>query len=93
MVIHFANTGNAHITTKGTIEIRDVFGETVRSFAVDPFPTLPGEERSLVIDDPSTEPLPEGTYYAIALLDFGGEYLIQGGLPFEVGPADVPEGS
>ena len=93
VVIHFANTGNAHITTKGTIEIRDIFGETVRTFTVDPFPTLPGEERPLRIEDSSGEPLPAGTYYAIALLDFGGDYLIQGGLPFEVAPADVPEGS
>ncbi len=91
LLIRFANTGNSHITTEGTIEIRDIFGETVRSFAVDPFPTLPGEERPLRIQD-SAEPLAAGTYYAIALLDFGGEYLIQGGLPFEVGPADVTEG-
>jgi len=91
MVIHFANTGNAHITTKGTVEIRDIFGDVARSFDVDPFPTLPGEERSVIIDDPSTEPLPEGTYYAIAVLDFGGDYLVQGGLPFDVGPADVPK--
>ena len=93
MVVQFANTGNAHITTKGTIEVRDVFGETVRSFAVDPFPTLPGEERSLLVQDPSDEPLPEGVYYAIALFDFGGDYLIQGGLPFEVKPAEQTEGS
>lgn len=93
MVIHFANTGNAHITTKGTVEIRDIFGETVRSYAVEPFPTLPGEERPLRIQDSSDEPLPAGTYYAIALLDFGGEYLIQGGLPFEVQAANVTEGS
>jgi|AntAceMinimDraft_16_1070373.scaffolds.fasta_scaffold01796_7 P pilus assembly chaperone PapD len=93
LLIHFANTGNAHITTEGTIEIRDIFGETVRSFVVDPFPTLPGEERPLRIQDSSGEPLAAGTYYAIALLDFGGEYLIQGGLPFEVAAADETEGS
>jgi len=93
IAIHFANTGNAHITTEGTIEIRDIFGETVRSFAIDPFPTLPGEERPLRIQDSSGESLPAGTYYVIALLDFGGEYLIQGGLPFEVEAADEAEGS
>lgn len=93
LLIHFANTGNAHITTEGTIEIRDIFGETMRSFTVDPFPTLPGEERSFLIHDPSNEPLPEGVYYAIVLFDFGGEYLIQGGLPFEVEAADETEGS
>jgi len=92
LLIHFANTGNSHITTEGTIEIRDIFGEMVRSFAIDPFPTLPGEERPLCIQDSSGEPLAEGTYYAIALLDFGGEYLIQGGLPFEVEAADEIEG-
>jgi hypothetical protein len=93
LLIHFANTGNSHLTTKGTIEIRDIFGETERSLTADPFPTLPGEERPLRIQDSSGEPLTPGTYYAIVLLDFGGEYLIQGGLPFEVETKPTSESS
>jgi len=43
--VHYANTGNCHITGQGTVELRDIFGETVRSYTVVPFPLLPGEER------------------------------------------------
>ena len=87
--VRFVNTGNTHLTTQGTVEIRDIFGETVRSFSVAPFPSLPGEERVLVLQDTSADPLPEGFYYVIALLDFGGEYLIQGGAPVQI---PLPEG-
>ncbi|NOX44941.1 MAG: hypothetical protein GXO72_04305 [Caldiserica bacterium] len=78
--IVYVNTGNAHTVNRGTVEVRDVFGETVRSFPIEEFPTLPGEERILVVEDPTGEPLPEGIYYAFATIDFGGEYLVQGGI-------------
>jgi len=81
----FVNDGNAHITTSGTVEVRDIYGETVQSFEIDPFPSLPGEERILAVDAPETlEALPAGTYYAVVQLDFGGDYLIQGGRLLEV---------
>ena len=82
--VHYANTGNCHITGQGTVELRDIFGETVRSYTVTPFPLLPGEERVVTIEDTTGEPLPEGLYYAIALFDFGGEYLVQGGAPIQI---------
>lgn len=89
--VRFANTGNTHVTTEGTIEVRDIFGDTVRSLKVDPFPALPGEERLLLVEDPSTEPLAEGPYFLIALFDFGGDHLIQGGLPFQVAAPEPSE--
>ncbi len=82
--IRYANTGNCHITGQGVVELRDIFGETVRSYMVGPFPLLPGEERVVTIEDTKGEPLPEGLYYAIALFDFGGEYLVQGGAPIRI---------
>ena len=82
--VRYANTGNCHITGQGTVELRDIFGETVRSYTVTPFPLLPGEERVVTIEDTTGEPLPEGLYYAIALFDFGGEYLVQGGAPIQI---------
>lgn len=82
--IAFANTGTSHVATSGTVEVRDIFGETIRSFTVDPFPSLPGEEKRLVIEDPSDEALPIGLYYVIAVFDFGGDHLIQGGLQLEI---------
>ncbi|MGY4706543.1 hypothetical protein ACVNPS_02145 [Candidatus Bipolaricaulota sp. J31] len=82
--IVYVNTGNAHTVNRGTVEVRDIFGETVRSFPIEEFPTLPGEERILIVEDPTGEPLPEGIYYAFATIDFGGEYLVQGGALVQV---------
>lgn len=89
----FANTGASHATTEGTVEVRDIFGETVRSYRIDPFPSLPGEEKHILIEDPSDEPLPDDLYYVIALFDFGADHLIQGGLQMELSmeaPSDAP---
>lgn len=80
----YANTGNAHTTNTGTVEIKDIFGETVREFTIGEFPTLPGEEHLIIVEDPSGKPLPDGIYYALVTIDFGGEYLVQGGVMFEV---------
>ena len=91
--IAFANTGTSHVTTSGSVEVRDIFGETIRAFNVDPFPTLPGEEKHILIEDPSEQPLPDGLYYIVAIFDFGGEHLIQGGLQLEIeneSASDVP---
>ncbi|MFC2079333.1 hypothetical protein ACFLSZ_05075 [Candidatus Bipolaricaulota bacterium] len=85
IAITYANTGSAHHTTSGTVEIRDTEGETIQSIDVNPFPTLPGEIRTLLVLAPETmEALPGGIYYTVVILDFGGDYLIQGGSVFEV---------
>ena len=85
LAVTFENDGTAHITTSGTVDVRDVFGESVQSFDIDPFPSLPGEIRVLQILSPETlEELSAGTYYAVVQLDFGGDYLVQGGRLFEV---------
>jgi hypothetical protein len=85
LAITFVNSGNAHITTSGTVEVRDVYGETAESFEIEPFPSLPGEERILTVAAPeSLDGLQAGTYYAVVQLDFGGDYLIQGGRLFDV---------
>jgi hypothetical protein len=82
--IIYANIGNAHTTNRGTVEVRDVFGETVRKFEIEEFPTLPGEERIILVEDPTGELLPDGIYYAFATIDFGGEYMVQGGVLVQV---------
>ena len=89
--VHIANTGNAHLTTTGTLTVRDIFGETVREFDIKAFPTLPGEERILVVADEAGSALEPEQYFVIGIVDFGGEYLVQGGLPFEITPP-VAEG-
>lgn len=79
--IVFENTGNAHLRTKGYLEIRDEKGEPVRRLEVPEFPTLPGEVRELKLE---AEKLPPGRYLALVVLDFGGDYLIAKQRPFEV---------
>ncbi len=81
IMITFANTGNAHLRTKGYLEVRDERGETVRQVEVEEFPTLPGEVRELVVE---MEKLPPGRYLALVVLDFGGDYLIAKQRSFEV---------
>ena len=84
--VRFKNTGPVHLQTTGRVEIRNLQGETVRSIDINKFPTLPGEEHVLSVETPEeTSPLETGTYYAIVVMDFGGDHLVQGGLPLEIG--------
>ncbi len=84
LYVLYANTGNAHTVNRGTVEVRDIFGDTVLSFPIEDFPTLPGEERALILEDPTGGVLAEGVYYVFTTIDFGGEYLVQGGITFQV---------
>ncbi|MCK4394471.1 hypothetical protein KAX17_16330, partial [Candidatus Bipolaricaulota bacterium] len=83
-VITYENVGNAHLQTSGVAQVIDIYGETIREFEIALFPTLPGERRALQLKDEEGEPLPTGQYFLSVVLDFGEEYLIQGGLPFEI---------
>ena len=83
--INYSNTGSAHLQTTGKVEIRNLQGETVKKFKIDKFPTLPGESRELEVGGKEGgERLEPGQYYAIAVMDFGGDHLIQGGLPINI---------
>ena len=85
LAVTYKNTGPTHLQTTGTVDIRNIEGETVREFEISEFPTLPGEERIVKVSSPEeSEPLTPGTYYAIVVMDFGGDRLIQGGLPLEI---------
>jgi len=85
LAVTYKNTGPTHLQSTGTVDIRNIEGETVREFEINEFPTLPGEERIVEVSGPDdSEALTPGTYYAIVVMDFGGDRLIQGGLPFEI---------
>lgn len=87
--VSYENDGTAHLQTTGRVEIRDLQGETVKEFEIDEFPTLPGEKHRITIErEEKGESLEPGQYYAIAIMDFGGESLIQGGLPIEIPEAE-----
>ncbi|MCF7876609.1 hypothetical protein K9M06_06085 [Candidatus Bipolaricaulota bacterium] len=83
--VSFRNDGIAHLQTTGRVEIRDLQGETIKEFEIGKFPTLPGEKHIINVGGDEIESnLEPGQYYAIATMDFGGDRLIQGGLPIEI---------
>lgn len=82
LTVSYSNTGSSHLMTTGTVDIRDLQGETVREYEIDEFPALPGEESEITVE--SFEPLEPGQYYAVVIMDFGGDHLIQGGRPIEI---------
>jgi len=83
--VTYKNTGTVHIQTTGKIEIRDLQGETVKEFEIEKLPTLPGEKHIITVkENEAAESLEPGQYYAIATMDFGGDHLVQGGLPIEI---------
>ncbi len=91
--VNYKNDGTAHLQTTGRVEIRDLQGETVKKFEIDKFPTLPGEEHIITVEEDETaKSLEPGQYYAIATMDFGGDRLIQGGLPIEISEKEKEAG-
>ena len=82
--LELKNPGNSYLRIKGNFEVRDLQGDTVRSVEVDEFGLLPGGERIIRVEPDQSSPPEPGQYYAIAVMDFGGESLIQGGLPIEI---------
>jgi len=81
----FENTGTAVLRdVTGWVEIRDEQGETVRRIEIERFTVLPGAKRELEVIDPKAERLPAGSYVALAVIDFGGDFLVAGELPFKI---------
>jgi P pilus assembly chaperone PapD len=80
----FANTGDGVLwRVSGRVEIRDDTGATVRILAIEEFTVLPGGERQLVLEDQG-ERLVAGDYIALAIIDFGGDYLVGHQLQFKI---------
>ena len=82
--IEFENTGNTHLESEGKVDIRDEKGETVATVDIRRFPILPGAKRILEIPFEQKN-LQPGTYLALAVLDFEGNYLVAGQRVFEIG--------
>jgi len=80
----FANSGDGVLfRVTGRVEIRDDTGATVRTLEIEEFTVLPGGERELVLED-SGERLAAGDYIALAIIDFGGDYLVGHQLQFKI---------
>jgi len=86
LVVVFENTGTAVLRgVTGWVEVRNERGETVKTLEVKRFTVLRGVRRELELREPEGfEPLPSGFYVALAVLDFGAEFLVAAELPFEV---------
>lgn len=83
--VEYKNTGITHLQTTGRLEIRNLQGETIREYEISKFPTLPGEEHVFTVTNSEVnDQLNPGSYYAIVVMDFGGDHLIQGGMPIEI---------
>lgn len=89
--VKLKNTSPSYLRVSGDLEVRDLEGETVRSIEIEEFGLLPEGERILSLSSSTNSPLDAGTYYAIVVMDFGAEHLIQGGLPIEI--SQTGEGS
>ncbi|MBS3766261.1 hypothetical protein KGY71_07050, partial [Candidatus Bipolaricaulota bacterium] len=92
--IEYLNNGTSYIKTEGSVEIRNLQGETEKTFEVKEFPTLPGEKRIIQVGmKNSSKPLDPGQYYAIVTMDYGGDHAIQGGRPIEIKESEPKEES
>ncbi|MGQ9601088.1 MAG: fimbrial biogenesis chaperone [Candidatus Bipolaricaulia bacterium] len=82
--LSFANAGDGVLfRVTGQMEIRDATGTTVRTLEIEEFTVLPGGARELVLEDKG-ERLPPGDYIALAIIDFGGDYLVGQQLQFKI---------
>lgn len=82
--VTFQNTGNTRLRPTGRVEIRNEMGDTVNRIDIDYFPILPGDKSSLELTLPKKN-LPVGKYIALAIIDFGGDYLVAGQRVFGIG--------
>lgn len=78
----FENSGNIILRCNGTVEIRDEMGETVETISLGSFKTYPECIRIIKSIIPKT--LKPGEYSALAVIDFGGEFLVAGETFFEI---------
>lgn len=81
--VNVRNEGNVNFRADGRVEIRDSEGMTVSAAPLSAVSVLPGHERTLTTRRPVDE-LSSGDYIALAIVDFGGDYLTAGQLRFSV---------
>lgn len=81
--LEFENTGDVHVKAKGRVGLRDEMGETVDQIEIKRFHILPGTKRILELPY-EEEKLSRGKYLALAIIDFGGDYLVAAQRKFEI---------
>ncbi len=82
VIVDFENTGSTFLRTKGELRFINAKSEVVATVAILPFRMLPGHQRRLEI--PLAQALPAGDYIALAIFDFGGDFLLGGEARFSI---------
>lgn len=82
--LRFENKGDALLKCKGSVDIKNQKGETVDKTNVDEFNCYPKAERAVTAS--FKKELPVGQYTALAVIDYGAEYLVAGEALFKVNP-------
>lgn len=80
--LKFENSGDTLLRCKGSVEIKDLKGETVKKATLDEFNCYPKSAR--IGSSTIKEELEPGQYSVLAVLDYGGEYLVAGEAIFNV---------
>lgn len=78
----FKNSGDLILNCKGYVDIRDNMGETVEKINIGRYKVFPDGIR--IVNTKVTEDLEPGEYSALAVIDYGGDYLIAGEAFFKI---------
>lgn len=82
ILVEYENTGTTFQIAKTQLRIVNSKGEVVVQKRAEDMALLPGGKQRLEI--PVTERLPSGTYLALVIIDFGGDFLVAGQVRFQI---------
>jgi hypothetical protein len=82
ILVEYENTGTTFQVAKTQLRIVNSKGEVVVQKKAEDMAMLPGGKQRLEI--PVTEKLPSGTYLALVIIDFGGDFLVAGQVRFQI---------
>lgn len=82
IITEFENLGTTLLRVTGEVRIINIRGEIVTKVGIPSFRVLPGGKRR--VQASLQLPLPPGEYIALAILDFGGDFLVAGQIHFHI---------
>lgn len=82
ITVEYENTGTTFQMAKTQLRIVNAKGEIVVQKKAEEMAMLPGGKQRLEI--PVIEKLPSGTYLALVIIDFGGDFLVAGQVRFQI---------
>lgn len=82
VLLDYEDIGTTFQQPKGEVRFINARGDVVAKVDIQPFPMLPGGKRRLEI--PFDQRIPSGDYVALAILDFGGDFLLGAQARFKI---------